>query len=84
LVVRSSDEGVLEFAGGPDARDKLAGTLTNLARASELPSGPVRRHADIEYFAGHPFLAEASMWVTILLTEDSGTPPQGEEPLEPS
>src|SRR3989442_14724400 len=64
LVFRSSEEGVLEFAVGPDARDKLAKTLTNLSLSS-APSGPVRRHVDLEYFLGHPFLADTSMWVTI-------------------
>ena len=72
LVVRSSEGGVLEFAAGPDARDILADTLRNLARASEMPIGPVCRHVDLEYFPGDRLLAETSMWVTILLLEDSG------------
>jgi len=57
---------VIEMAGGSDALNKLAATFENLAAAPEL-GGLVPRHVDLEYFPGHGFLGEGSVWMTVTL-----------------
>jgi hypothetical protein len=64
-----------EISGGLDARGKLAATLENLAIGSasyrEQDATPVSRHVDLEYFAGHGWLDEGSMWATLILLPDA-------------
>jgi hypothetical protein len=77
VVIRSEGTDVLEITGGPEARSLLAATLRNLAMHDEKEfterhggHAHARIHVDVDYFPDHPFLAESSMWVTILLADD--------------
>lgn len=69
LELRANNE-VIEIAGGLAERRMLASTLENLAL--EPPDeGPVPRHVDLEYFDGHSFLGESSMWMSLFLLPES-------------
>jgi hypothetical protein len=71
VVVRASREAVV-VSGDNHALGVLADTLDNLA-ATPQPLGGVIRHVDLEYFPGHGFLGENSMWMTVyLLSEEVG------------
>jgi hypothetical protein len=50
----------------------LGATLENLALESGV-EGPIPRHVDLEYFPGHSFLAERSMWLSVFLLPDEGS-----------
>jgi hypothetical protein len=70
IELRASGNTIV-IAGGSDALGKLAATLENLA-VTPQPAGEVSRHVDLEYFPGHGFLSETSMWMTVtLLPEQS-------------
>ena len=56
----------VEVEGGDNPRAKLAASIENLATSPAF-GGMVARHIDVEYFAGHGFLAEASAWMTVTL-----------------
>jgi len=71
ICIRAESD-VLEVRGGPEARHQLAETLINLALSAGDPAGAVVRHVDLEYFPGHYFLAEDSMWVTVVLLRNDG------------
>jgi len=66
VVIRRSD-GIVEIVGGLPARRRLADALDNLAQLTDRLGGPVRPHVDLEYFPGHGFLTEDSMWMTASL-----------------
>jgi hypothetical protein len=67
-----SNEDAIEIAGGIAARRNLAATFENLAGTPQV-SSPVPRHVDLEYFPGHSFLSEDSMWMTIFLVPESSS-----------
>ena len=59
----------IEIVGDATARGHLASTLENLADSP--PTGTsVTRHVDLEYFPGHGFLSETSMWISVY--QDAG------------
>src|SRR6266508_113715 len=66
IVIREVRDGVVVFTGTEALLDRLAAGLENLA-ATPASEGPVLRHIDVEYFPGHPFLAEESQWMTVML-----------------
>lgn len=61
---------VLLLADGSErARTKLAETLRNLARTPIRGDEQVRAHVDLEYFPGHDFLAEESIWMSVYIVD---------------
>jgi hypothetical protein len=54
----------IEIVGGTTARGRLANTLDNLADSPPTETS-VTRHINLEYFPGHEFLSEQSMWITV-------------------
>jgi hypothetical protein len=70
VVISADQEGELRFAGGPESRKKLGMTLINLGEHLDAPHGTRRRHVDLAYFPGHPFLDEDSMWITVFLLDE--------------
>ena len=73
-LIITSDQTDIAFRGGEQALALLAQTLRNLAQTPMARSDRAQPHVDLEYFTGHAFLAEESMWVSVYLV---GSPIDG-------